>query len=88
MRIGIECVHQKDGRQTHDKHDVHDGSNMHRGLRLNSGIFVFPQIHGSADCFSVKNIKGIHVKQCTAKVVDAKIVEYNTDVKISFLVDR
>ena len=48
MRIGIECVHQKDERQTHDKHDVHDGSNMHRGLRLNSGIFAFPQIRGSS----------------------------------------
>ena len=37
---------------------------------------------------TIKNIKGIHVKHCTAKVIDAKIVEYNADVKISFLVDR
>ena len=37
---------------------------------------------------TIKNIKGLHVKNCTAKVKDAKIVEYNADVKISFLVDR
>ena len=37
---------------------------------------------------TIKNIKGIHVKHCTAKVKDAKIVEYNADVKISFIVDR
>lgn len=37
---------------------------------------------------TIKNIKGIHVKHCTAKVKDAKIIEYNADVKISFLVDR
>jgi len=37
---------------------------------------------------TVKAIKWIHVKRCTAKVKDNKIVEYNTAVKISFLVDR
>jgi flavin-binding protein dodecin len=37
---------------------------------------------------TVKNIKGIHVKRCTAKVEANKIVEYNADVKISFIVDR
>jgi len=37
---------------------------------------------------TIKNIKGIHVKHCTAKVKDNKIVEYNANVKISFLVDR
>lgn len=37
---------------------------------------------------TVKNIKGIHVKRCTAKVENNKIVEYNADVKISFTVER
>jgi flavin-binding protein dodecin len=37
---------------------------------------------------TIKNIKGIHVKRCTAKVRDNKIVEYNADVKISFIVER
>jgi flavin-binding protein dodecin len=37
---------------------------------------------------TIKNIKGVHVKRCTAKVKDNKIVEYNADVKISFVVDR
>jgi flavin-binding protein dodecin len=37
---------------------------------------------------TVKNIKGIHVKRCTARVEKDKIVEYNADVKISFIVDR
>jgi flavin-binding protein dodecin len=37
---------------------------------------------------TIKNIKGIHVKRCTAKVKDNKIVEYNADVKISFIVER
>ena len=37
---------------------------------------------------TIKNIKWIHVKRCTAKVKDSKIVEYNAAVKISFLVDR
>jgi flavin-binding protein dodecin len=37
---------------------------------------------------TVKNIKGVHVKRCTAKVKDNKIVEYNADVKIAFIVER
>ena len=37
---------------------------------------------------TVKNIKGVHVKRCTAKVKDNKIVEYNADVKIAFIVKR
>ena len=37
---------------------------------------------------TIKNIKWIHVKRCTAKVKANKIVEYNAAVKISFLVDR
>jgi flavin-binding protein dodecin len=37
---------------------------------------------------TVKNIKGVHVKRCTAKIKDNKIVEYNADVKISFIVER
>ena len=37
---------------------------------------------------TVKNIKGVHVKRCTAKVEDNKIVEYNANVKIAFIVKR
>lgn len=37
---------------------------------------------------TVKNIKGVHVKRCTAKVEDNKIVEFNADVKIAFIVKR
>jgi flavin-binding protein dodecin len=37
---------------------------------------------------TVKNIKGVHVRRCTAKVNDNKIVEYNADVKIAFIVER
>ena len=37
---------------------------------------------------TVKNIKGVHVKRCTAKVKDNKIVEYHADVKIAFIVKR
>ena len=37
---------------------------------------------------TIKNIKGVHVKRCTAKVKNDQIVEYNTDVKISFIVER
>ena len=37
---------------------------------------------------TIKNIKGMHVKHCTTKLKEAKIVEYNADVKISFIVDR
>ena len=37
---------------------------------------------------TVKNIKGVHVKRCTAKVKDNKIVEYKANVKIAFIVER
>jgi len=37
---------------------------------------------------TVKNIRGVHVKRCTAKVKDNKIVEYRADVKIAFIVER
>ena len=37
---------------------------------------------------TIKNIKGVQVKRCTAKVEDNKIVEYNADVKIAFIVER
>ena len=37
---------------------------------------------------TVKNIKAVYVKRCTAKVQNNKIVEYRTVVKIAFIVDR
>jgi len=37
---------------------------------------------------TVRNIKGVHVKRCTAKVKNDKIVEYSADVKIAFIVER
>ena len=37
---------------------------------------------------TVRNIKGVHVKRCTAKVEKDKIVEYRTVVKIAFVVER
>ena len=37
---------------------------------------------------TVRNIKGVHVKRCTAKVEKDKIVEYRTVVKIAFIVER
>ena len=37
---------------------------------------------------TVKNIKGVHLMRCTAKVRDNKIVEYNANVKIAFIVER
>ena len=37
---------------------------------------------------TIKNIKGVHVKRCTAKIQNNKIMEYNADVKISFIVER
>lgn len=37
---------------------------------------------------TIKNIKSIHVKKCTAKVENNKIVEYRAVVKIAFLVKR
>lgn len=37
---------------------------------------------------TIKNIKAVHVKRCTAKIKNNKIVEYNADVKIVFVVAR
>ena len=37
---------------------------------------------------TIKNIKSIHVKRCTAKVKNNKIVEYRAVVKIAFIVER
>ena len=37
---------------------------------------------------TINGIKGVHVKRCTAKIEDNKIVEYNADVKIAFTVKR
>ena len=37
---------------------------------------------------TIKNIKSVHVKHCTAKVKNNKIVEYNSDVEIAFIVER
>jgi flavin-binding protein dodecin len=37
---------------------------------------------------TIKNIKSIHVKRCTAKVENNKIVEYRAVVKIAFIVQR
>jgi dodecin len=37
---------------------------------------------------TIKNIKSVHVKSCTAKIKDNKIVEYNADVNIAFIVQR
>ena len=34
---------------------------------------------------TVQNIKSIHVKRCTAKVENNKIVEYRAVVKLAFL---
>ena len=37
---------------------------------------------------TIKNIKSIHVKRCTAKVENNKIVEYRAVVKLAFVVER
>lgn len=37
---------------------------------------------------TVKGIKSIHVKKCTAKVENNKIVEYRALVKVAFVVKR
>jgi hypothetical protein len=37
---------------------------------------------------TVKNLRGVHVKKCTGKVKDNKIIEYRATVKISFVVER
>ena len=37
---------------------------------------------------TVNNIQSVHVKRCTAKVKDNKIVEYRAVVNIAFVVAR
>lgn len=37
---------------------------------------------------TIKNIKGIDVKRCTAKVENNKIVEYKAVVKIAFAIEH
>ncbi len=37
---------------------------------------------------TIKNIKSIYVKRCTAKVEKNKILEYRAVVKIAFVVER
>ena len=37
---------------------------------------------------TIKNIKSVYVKRCTAKVENNKIVEYKAVVKIAFVVER
>jgi hypothetical protein len=37
---------------------------------------------------TIRNIKGVHVKRCTAKVEKGKIVEYRAVVKLAFIMER
>jgi flavin-binding protein dodecin len=37
---------------------------------------------------TIRNIKSIHVKRCTAKVENNKIVEYRAVVKLAFIVQK
>ena len=37
---------------------------------------------------TLRNIKGVDVRRCTAKVENNKIVEYRAVVKIAFIVER
>ena len=37
---------------------------------------------------TIRNIKGVDVRRCTAKVENNKIVEYRAVVKIAFIVER
>ena len=37
---------------------------------------------------TINNIKSVHVKRCTAKVINNKISEYRAVVKIAFKVKR
>ena len=37
---------------------------------------------------TVRNIKGVDLKRCTAKVENNRIVEYRAVVKIAFIVER
>jgi flavin-binding protein dodecin len=36
----------------------------------------------------VRNITGVDVQRCTAKVKNDKIVEYRATVKVAFIVER
>jgi flavin-binding protein dodecin len=37
---------------------------------------------------TIRNIKAVYLKECTAKVQNNRIVEYRSNVKISFVVNR
>lgn len=37
---------------------------------------------------TIRNIRGIHLKRCTAKVQNNRIVEYRAVVKLAFVVER
>lgn len=37
---------------------------------------------------TIKNVKSVHVKRCTAKVENNKIVEYRAVVRVAFVVER
>lgn len=37
---------------------------------------------------SVRNIRGVDLKRCTAKVDGGKIVEYRAVIKVAFIVER
>jgi len=37
---------------------------------------------------TIENIKSVHVKKCTAKVENNKIVEYRAVVKLAFVVKK
>ena len=37
---------------------------------------------------TIRNIKSVHVKRCTAKVRENKIVEYRAVVNVAFVVSR
>jgi len=37
---------------------------------------------------TINNIKSVHVKRCTAKIINNKIAEYRAVVKIAFKVKR
>lgn len=37
---------------------------------------------------TLENIKGVYLKECTAKVENGEIVEYRAVVKVTFVVER
>jgi hypothetical protein len=37
---------------------------------------------------TIRNIRQVYVKECTAKVKDGKIVEYRANVKVTFIVEK